>query len=297
MESRYLNRPIERQHIILLGNGINRLFSNNSWRDIIIRQCEKNNIIYNESYFDDIPYNMQIVAATNDSVDKSMKELCSEMNAADISEKQKNFIKKILSMTVNDILTCNYTYELEKTISAKKKYHPETLNGKSGSDNMMLFNPIVMEHEEQIKNIWHIHGHIGAPNSVIMGHYYYGNLLAKIREYVPTFIRRYKGSAEFGKCTVKSWVDLFLTSDVHIIGLGMDFSEMDLWWLVCCKKRNFSDTKIYFYEASEDLAPSKRMLMNAYGIETPELHRNSLDHFECYEHILDLINKKIDTVE
>jgi hypothetical protein len=48
---------------------------------------------------------------------------------------------------------------------------------------------------------------------------------------------------------IDSWIDLFLTHDVYIAGFGMNLCEMDFWWLVCCKKRNFPETKIYVYEA------------------------------------------------
>jgi hypothetical protein len=34
-----------------------------------------------------------------------------------------------------------------------------------------------------------------------------------------------------------SWVDVFLRNDVHIIGLQLDFAEIDLWWLLTVKER------------------------------------------------------------
>ena len=34
-----------------------------------------------------------------------------------------------------------------------------------------------------------------------------------------------------------SWVDLFLTEDVHIAGFGMDYSEADIWYLLSYRAR------------------------------------------------------------
>lgn len=36
---------------------------------------------------------------------------------------------------------------------------------------------------------------------------------------------------------VKSWIDHFFFSNVHILGLGLDFSEIDLWWILDRRKR------------------------------------------------------------
>ena len=33
------------------------------------------------------------------------------------------------------------------------------------------------------------------------------------------------------------WLDSFVLGNVNILGLGMDFSELDLWWLLNRKKR------------------------------------------------------------
>jgi len=31
---------------------------------------------------------------------------------------------------------------------------------------------------------------------------------------------------------VSSWIDLFFTHDIYFIGLGLDFVEQDIWWLL-----------------------------------------------------------------
>ena len=34
-----------------------------------------------------------------------------------------------------------------------------------------------------------------------------------------------------------SWAELFFNSDVYIAGFGMDFSEIDVWWLLTKRAR------------------------------------------------------------
>ena len=55
----------------------------------------------------------------------------------------------------------------------------------------------------------------------------------------------------------------------NIIGFSMDLSEFDLWWLVCCKKRHFSNSKIYFYEPvwKKNGNSHNKILMEIYGVE------------------------------
>lgn len=36
---------------------------------------------------------------------------------------------------------------------------------------------------------------------------------------------------------IYSWLDIFLRDDVHIVGLGLDYNEIDLWWLLSYKAR------------------------------------------------------------
>ena len=54
--------------------------------------------------------------------------------------------------------------------------------------------------------------------------------------------------------------------NVHIVGLGLYFTETDLWWLLECKNRHFPDTKVYFYQPKGKIHKDIRMML--------ELHDN-----------------------
>ena len=55
-----------------------------------------------------------------------------------------------------------------------------------------------------------------------------------------------------------------MIGNVTIIGLGLDLSELDLWWLITAKKRRFPDTKIAFYKP--DITSEEELLAEAYSV-------------------------------
>ena len=76
----------------------------------------------------------------------------------------------------------------------------------------------------------------------MLGYDHYAGNLQKIRNYITASIRHDNQRLE---SIIKSdrrdpeslenpisWVDLFLTRNVHILGFGLDFSELDIWWLL-----------------------------------------------------------------
>jgi hypothetical protein len=70
-----------------------------------------------------------------------------------------------------------------------------------------------------------------------------------------------------------SWVGLFLQNDIHIVGLGLDYQEFVLWWLLGFKQRlkNLGKrpcgTTTYYAFVGTGL-PAKRLdLMTGLGVE------------------------------
>ena len=147
----------------------------------------------------------------------------------------------------------------------------------------------------QIKNapsIWHIHGEAARHGTMILGHYYYGKLLAKMQQYVSSLIARHRACAARERDTeVRSWIDLFMLGNVHIVGLGMSLSEMDLWCLINCKKRNFPDTTVTIYKP--DIRTEERLLAEAYGLNI-ESEGNTDDYCAYYRDICENLRIRID---
>lgn len=153
------------------------------------------------------------------------------------------------------ILTTNYLYEMEKALIPEF----QSVFGKVCRWRIVAYEKdeeycrrqlhTYFSAEGYTPTIWHIHREAARPDTMILGHYFYGKLLAKLQQSVSDIIRRYKGCQSRGQdFNIRSWLEYFLIGDVYIVGCGMVLSEMDLWWMVNCKKRNFPDSKIVFYK-------------------------------------------------
>ena len=59
-----------------------------------------------------------------------------------------------------------------------------------------------------------------------------------------------------------------MLGDVYMVGLGLDISEMDLWWLISCKKLHFPETKVVLFKP--DIKPTEKLLAGAYNVEVIE---------------------------
>ena len=262
------------QDVLFLGNGINRAFNGDSWNNLV----EKISKEYESSLTADdvkhLPFPMKVVALSGDRVDKAMQFISKDMNFVN-SDRQSELIRRIFDLPIENIITANYTFELEQISGIKpslysyRKIRKFTKGCKGKEDKFGLFRYYQPDNSD--KKIWHIHDDITAPSTVIMGNYYYGKLLSEIQVYTANFIRRYNTLTKRGLvCAEQSWIDSFLTKNVHILGFGLDLSEADIWWLICCKKRNFPDTKIYFYvpkDKKHPLGKAKEALLRSYNVD------------------------------
>ena len=255
-------------NVLLIGNGINRAFNFLSWGDLLkdIALPEKR-----ELKLDNVPAPLQAVILTNDTVDSRLKEVSQKLVDMKSSSDEERLLSKTVELPFDAILTANYTYELEKAIchdfkltSGRASKYRKVSNDEK---NEFLRNNLYTYFElpNCSKPIWHIHGEAGKVKTMILGHYYYGKMLSSMHSYLPMLISRYK-SAQSKQITFeyRSWVDYFLIGNVTIIGLGLDLSELDLWWLINAKKRRFPDTKITFYKP--DITSEEELLAEAYSV-------------------------------
>lgn len=174
------------------------------------------------------------------------------------------------------ILTTNYDYNLEKS-----------LRGEASSASLQAESRYSVFRRREIasKFIWHIHGEVESPDSILLGYDHYSGQLQKLRGYA-TADRDSKqspkspfklNSLDFESADAPySWVDVFLRDEVHIIGLTLDYTEIDLWWLLAYKKRlqqmsGYVVGDTVYHHVYKD-PPDKRSLarlsiMKSFGVE------------------------------
>ena len=155
-------------------------------------------------------------------------------------------------------------------------------------------------------SVWHVHGEAQTPRSINLGYEHYAGQLQRMRNYVVTetnydslrleaWIRR----ARHGTPELLSWIDLFFTHEVHIVGLTLDFVEMDLWWLITYRNRLLASPKtrpllagsrvVYYipkrYEAS---SAAKLQLLRSLGVQVM-VKSDGKDDLSYYRRVLDSI--------
>ncbi len=247
------------KQVLLLGNGINRAFDGFSWQELLA--------MLNESYSkEDVeklesPAPLQAILVTRDHVDTVLKEHKKELFGT-VNSEQREILRKLLSIKFDAILTTNYSYELEIAAQEKisdsgiseyrlKKLLRHSDSVKKAEPRYSLYTYNEVSYNGVQNKIWHIHGEARKPSSIVLGHYYYANYIGKLhnlnRSRENVYSRKQKAGEEF---PIKSWFDAFVLGDVHVLGFGFDFSEMDLWWLLNRKKREKADHgKVCFYDA------------------------------------------------
>lgn len=288
-----------RPKVLLIGNGLNRSFSSGSWNDLLGNISTRCYDGYQQEEINNLPFPLQAVVLTEDNVDEGVREiskcLCEDIPSDDYSM----LINKLLDNDFDAILTTNYSYDIEKSLDKEFsckigracKYRKCIPVNDKPADRFGLHKFMRVAD----KDIWHIHGEAGSPNSMVLGHYYYGKILAQIQEYIPKFMRTYNGCAKHKKeYYPKSWIDYFILGDVYIIGLGLDPSEFDLWWLLNCKKRRSKEInvgKVFWYEPNLNTTRgfAKKILAESNDIEIITKKVGKTQYRKYYEELIESV--------
>ncbi len=99
---------------------------------------------------------------------------------------------------------------------------------------------------------------------------------------------------------VKSWVDLFFVSDIHIIGLNLGYEETDLWWVLNKRRRikqaesNLIRNRIFYYPV-ETVKEDIEQLLNSFDVEVVHLDKARLSRpfIERYNEQLSIMDKNM----
>lgn len=286
--------------VLLIGNGINRAFGNSSWDDIIGKMSCRTYSEKEEKVLKGMPYPLQAVVASVDCVDMGIELFAKELCENKITEQQKVILRKLISNHYDAILTTNYSYEIEyaldEAFSCKYKqkcsHRKTTYTGNTVDEQFGLFKYQEVNLDGRLIPVWHIHGEAARPKSIVLGHYYYGKLLGRLQNYVSNVIRRHEGCCRHEKqFTPISWLDYFLVGDLHIVGLGLDMSEMDLWWLLNCKKINadkLGNGVVTWHEPNLETPQSlpKKLLAETYGMKVDTMSVEDGQYAEYYSKLL-----------
>lgn len=229
---------------LFIGNGINRCSSDNVAWDALLTDAAAD---YSLNSIAGVPLPIEF--------ERMAKELSESMLFIDESDNGHNpydclkgYIEKQLStdsLEINDlyknlasadidnIITTNYDKVIEKSF-------PELdweLDGKSARRYLTKRTSV-----SNGCSIYHAHGIAGYPNTMCLGYEHYvdytkelsNRLFSKPKNCPYTPVDRLISE---GIRTDAGWADLFFISDVDIVGFGLDYSEVDIWWLLSARAK------------------------------------------------------------
>ena len=271
------------KNTVLFGNGLNRISERSvSWNDLLNKlkgdKPFKNNILPNTMVYERI-----FMEKHKPSSSEQADELKIKQTIADAMKDQgsNELFDLLVKMNIENYLTTNYDYAFEKAI----KLEPTKL---STEEIYSLRRNRSYKTKDSIKSLWNLHGEIDHPKSIMLGLDHYVGSVSKIDSYIKgKYKHMIKGKSnsvlpmvdkiQRNEFCHTSWIDLFFSSNVHIIGLSLDYSETDIWWLLNKRARFVVDgivkNKIYFY--TDNITQEKEGLLKSFNVEV--VKRNTLN--------------------
>lgn len=170
-----------------------------------------------------------------------------------------------------------------------------------------------------------MHGEASAPETLLLGHDHYVRYCGRIQEYLRPSAGGFPSPEEWkvsiaqsplfaGVQTLESllfsktgqprysWVDLFLTRDLHIVGLGLHFSEIIIWWLLTVRARREEqesyavegtvrpERRAIWYECGPDpeveAYVDRKEVAEALGVQTKYFRTKTGDYAVAYQEML-----------
>lgn len=275
-----------RKNALFVGNGINLLGTTISWEEMlkdIIRNMKKDENVVS---FDNKPYPLlyeEIFARGIKYVDYDEKKIKERIHNSTRTIESNIYHNKLMSLPFENILTTNYDYCLENSFE-----------GLSNNTNHEKKYSLFRKRITGSKNIWHIHGELDHKESLMLGYEHYVGALQKMRNYTTSnisvkgndhrspFIR---GISNFETEEHYSWVDIFLRDNIHIVGFGLGFDEIDIWWLLSYRNRRILNKKnecgeIFYYhfnkgKTQREKAKHEMLKILGVNIKTIELDRRN----------------------
>ena len=250
---------------VLFGNGLNRMTPvNKSWEALLQDVCKEgvspldgkipNTLKYEDIYLAD---KAEIDTLNRQHGRSDEYKIKWKIAQASLTLESNEYYDRLARLNVWDYLTTNYDACLNRTL---EKYDFKLKGYESLEKIYSTYRNCTYQSEAFTKRIWNIHGFAKYPSSIMLGFDQYCGSIAKlknIQENEHPLTKR----LESGQQNIFCWADFFYTTNVHILGFSMDFSETDLWWVLSermhrikAKQKKGEQTihnEIHFYFISE----------------------------------------------
>lgn len=249
---------------LLLGNGFTRsLYANPTDWGGLFADFEEKNIINNYTLL------YEACVLSQELSDNYFKRRIADKlrEGSKINDLSNNndvikFGDFLIEKKITNILTTNMDQSIENILCEKnefKEINPADINKDAGEKIYSIRRKRTFKKGDFELNIWKIHGDNDNISSILFGFDQYCGQLAKMNDYLKgkyksssgieckkTMFEKLKeddGSGGTGQFDNLSWIELFFNTNIYIAGITLDYSEIDLWWLINKRKRLINELK------------------------------------------------------
>ncbi|MBS0862908.1 SIR2 family protein [Enterobacter mori] len=305
---------------ILFGNGLNYLSDNHVGWDELLKKIKGIDNFDNIFLPNTMIYERALLSRCHFESDKSRKNvrdiesnLKSEISNLLMKQKGNSIYNELSNLNIDNYITTNYDYAFEDSLDLSDKV------GTFHYDNEKIYS--IRRHKEFSASarkitLWHMHGELNNIKSIQLGLDHYCGGLSKIDSYIKGSyiidkIHQTKVSSISDKLSGikprdnESWIEHFFFSNLHIIGFSLDYSEVDIWWLLNKRARMILDNEdikneIIFYVAtdtnpenkSNERWNEKKGILKNFRISIEEIPLNNKGYDGFYKTAIDIIRRK-----
>jgi hypothetical protein len=230
---------------LLFGNGINRLSTSNISWEALLQEIKGPRPFEDDQLPNTMIYERIILEAPPKWKELLNDEYETKIRIAAILDRMapNELYTRLLDMKFRHYLTTNYDNAFLYTNIFSDKVIRPVSGDNSESIYSIRRSKKFRTTRQQEKTLWQIHGEIGKPATLMLGLDHYCGAIGKVDAYLKGRYSYNIGGADVVEKSItdklsdnsfsgSSWIETFFSTDLHILGLGLDFSEIDLWWML-----------------------------------------------------------------
>ncbi len=299
---------------IFFGNGLNRINGGVDWEELLKSLAKDGStfkINSNTLRYEAMYLSRSIHIRKHTPLEKITEHEIKEKIAEKLKEEQQGvneIYKRLANLPISEYITTNYDHSLETALQ-QEGYNETKIDKSETIYSIHRYRKYCKGNE--VKRIWHIHGDLDKPQSIMLGYDHYCGSLAKINEYIKgiySFQHKQGKREKIGKIeerlrkskdglAVRSWIDLFFAFDIDFIGYGLDLSEIDIWWVLNKRMRILKEQRakigndITFHtieNGQENNFEERCEILQTFGVEcnNHQLSETTCNYATLYDEIL-----------
>ena len=290
------------ENCLLFGNGINRCLGGMSWEELLLEIANKYYVSPDTVKSSPIAFeqlkNAALLRNLNLDSDGFAYDILKQLDLLQ-QDKYSEIMTEYLSLNVQNILTTNYDYCIERSIEKDFIFEKTSLN-------KMFYQERKRSTKRHFKigdrRIFHIHGELGLKTSICLGNVHYADNLKAIMDRIllQSNENEYCLNEKVFSEELLSWAQFFFTDKIFIVGLGLYECDMDLWWLITYRRqlylegdRRINNTIIYYY-LYEEKDQNFKDCLEAMGITVLERRIENNKWEETYRGIAKEIRDRLE---